>query len=162
MTGNHDRTSFIPFVIGYLALFYLTLWMGMAIFPGVVKDSWAFLGEYTTKMIAILLGSPFVGVLFGSWAASVSIMSYTAMGSHRLGPSKFFGIGWLCILLSNMLTLSMALRVFINEKIGREWIHFLGQTKFNAWFFILAPSLGFAGGVAAVILIRQLTEAQKS
>jgi hypothetical protein len=162
MTANYAKTSFASFVTGYLLLYYLTICLSMTIFPETVTHSWNILGENATAMKLVLLGSPALGVLFGSFAASISLLSYTAMGSDRLGPSKFFGIGWLCIFLSNMMTLSVGLQLFIDEKIGREWIRYLGEMKFKTCFFLLAPSFAYVGGVTAVILLRKLIEAQKS
>lgn len=161
MTADYAKTSFVSFMTGYLLLYYLTIWLSLTIFSETVTHSWTILGEYATTMKLVLLGSPVAGVLFGSFAASISLLSYTAMGSDRLGPPKFFGIGWFCVLLSNMIALSVVLQLSIDEKIGREWIRYLGEMRFKSCFFLLAPSFGFAGGVAAVVLWRNLIEAQK-
>jgi len=162
MTPDYAKTSFVSFVIGYLLLYYLILWLGATVFAETVTSSWIILGEYCARMKMVLLCSPILAAILGSWAASILILSYTAMGSDRLGASKFFGIGWLCILLGNVIVLSAALQLFTDETVGQKWIQHIGEMRFKMWFWFLAPSFGFAGGVVAVILVRKLIEAQKS
>lgn len=162
MTPNYTRASFGSFMIGYLLLYYVVLYLATIVFEETVKCSWTILGEYNVKMKIALVAVPLVGALFGTWAASISIMSYTVMGSDRLGPFRFFTIGWFSFLWTNMMTLSIALKFIVDEKIGQEWIQYLGNIRFNSCLFLLAPSFGFAGGVATQILSRKLIEAQRS
>lgn len=162
MNGNYNKASIVLFLVGYLLLYYLTVWLNVKIFSDAVMSSWTILGEYSTKMKAVIIISPIVGIFFGTFAASVSVMSYTAMGSDRLLPSKFFGIGWFCIIISNLLTNSVALQLCIDKKIGKAWIDYLGSVRFNACIFLLAPSLGFIGGVGAVILLQHIIQSQNS
>ena len=149
------------FMIGYLLFYYVILWLFALVLDETVTNSWAILGDYNAKMKIVLLVAPIVGALFSTLAASISVMSYTSMGSDRLGSSKFFMIGWFWFILSNMVILSTAMQLFIEEKIGREWIQYLDQIRFNTCLFLIAPSFGFAGGIAAVVLVRGLIQAQR-
>jgi hypothetical protein len=161
MDEPHGGKLFLVFIAGYLGVYYALLWTGVTLFSHDLEASWVLLGPQAIKAKASLVSAPVVGAFFGSWTASVLVMSYTARGSHKLGASRFFGIGWFSVLVCNMLTISMALRLFVDEMPGRAWIEFLGRTRFNGWLFLLTPSLGYAGGVAAVILTGHIIEAQR-
>ena len=151
----------IGFIFGYLFFFYLTLWIAMEIFQGTIGNSWEILGEYENKMKMILVIYPVIAVIFGIGLASISVLSYSAMGSDMLTPPKFFGIGWFCILMANIAILSAALSFFINKDVGQEWLEAIGILKFNTIFFLLAPSIGYAGGIISAIILDSLIKAQR-
>ncbi len=149
------------FIFGYLFFFYLTLWIAMEIFQGTISNSWEILGEYENKMKMLLVIYPVIAVIFGIGFASISVLSYSAMGSDILTPAKFFGIGWFCIVMANIAILSAALSFFINKDIGQEWLEAIGILKFNTIFFLLAPSIGYTGGIICSIILDSIIKAQR-
>lgn len=162
MNEKFSKTAVVSFTIGYLLAYYLILWLGNTVFSDTVANSLVVLGGYETKLKVVLIGSPIIAMLFGSFAANVFTSSYTAMGSHRLSPTQFFAISWVCFFIANGFIVSAGLQLFVDETIGREWIQHIGKVGFNTWFFLLAPTFGFLNGIFISVLVRKLIEAQNS
>ena len=156
-----NKASTLGFIFGYLLFFYLTLWVTMEIFPGTIGNSWEILGEYENKMKTLLMIYPVIAVILGIGLASISVLSYSAMGSDILTSAKFFSIGWFSIVMANIAILSATVSLFINRDVGQEWIEAIGTLKFNTIFFLLAPSIGYAGGVISSIVLDSLIKAQE-
>lgn len=156
-----NKAASLGFIFGYLAFFYLTLGVVMKIFHSTIDNSWEFLGVYENKMKMLLVIYPIFAVVFGIGLASFSVLSYTAMGSNRLTPAKFFSIGWFCIFMSNISILLVSLQLFINKDCGQEWLHAIGDLKFKTIFYFLAPSIGYAGGIISSIILDGLIKAQR-
>lgn len=156
-----DKANFLAFIIGYLLFFYSTVGIALTIFHDSISESWIILGEYESRMKIILIICPLFALFFGLALASVSILSYTAMGADRLKPSKFFGIGWICFVISNAAVLPVSVQLFIDKEFGKPWVEAVGVVNFNALFYFVAPSVGFIGGVIFNIIIDSFIKAQR-
>lgn len=156
-----NKAISIAFIIGYLLFFYLTVGVTAKIFNDSINKSWVILSEYENKMKIILIVYPIFALFFGLQFASISILSYTAMGADRLKPLKIFGIGWISLVISNAVTLPVFVQLFINKEFGKPWVEAVGVVNFNALFYFIAPTLGYIGGVIFNIITDTIIKAQR-
>lgn len=150
--GRGTRPEFLPFMVGYLLFFNLTVFIGQSLNSKAVVESWTILGNHANSVKLALLWSPVLGSLFGSMAASVSIRSYGGLGNDRLTFFKVLEIVFSRFLFFNWATVVLALRVLLDEKLGTRWVQHIGLLEFNGCLFIASPVLGFAGGIVMVIV----------
>jgi hypothetical protein len=111
-------------------------------------------------MIIILL-CPIASCFVSSGTASIMVMSYTGLGRDRMTPSRFFLTGWMSTLISNYVTVTAGLRWALPVEVGGPWVEVIGVEQFNFMTMMVAPTLAYAGGVAAVILTERVIAAQE-
>lgn len=162
MKLNRTAVSALSFIIGYLAFFYICIFLGIKMYSENIESSWHILGDLATKLKCVLLIYPAISVLFSCWASSISIMSYSAMGSEKMNSAKFFGIGYFWFLICNFGILAAGLQLFIDKEIGMQWLKSVGEMPFKFFFQLLAPSLGFIGGILFNIVFNKMIEALQS
>lgn len=162
MNHRHPLIAFASFMTGYLLVYFLVLMLANALFSPLIASSMSVLGVYEGKVKLALIGSPILAAFLALLMASVSISSYSAMGTHRLRSPRFFATGWASFFIANLFVTSAGLQLLVNGDVGRRWILTIGQAGFNLWVFLLAPTLGFTGGVVFNIIANKLMDAQNS
>jgi hypothetical protein len=151
---KNKKTISLAFVIGYLVFFYIPIEIAVQVFDNIISDSWIILGECENRMKIILSTYPIIVLFFGLPFAGIFIRSYTAMGADRLTFSKVIIIGWTCLFVSNRVILPVIVQLFIDKEYYKPWIEAVGGVYFNVLFFLIAPTIGFIGGLIFVLYIR--------
>ena len=152
---------FVVFVLGYFSLYFFTIHIASILYESIISESWELLGDSQKVAQQILKYAPLVTPVLGFFIASLWVENHIGFGSRRLGGRRFFFIGLVAFIIANWMILTMALNLFIDREVGEVWIEYLGVERFNFWFFLLAPVLGYIGGMVGSFITIVLLEAQR-
>jgi hypothetical protein len=112
------------------------------------------------KLISALasLITPFVGIV----AASVTVSAAEARGADRMTTWRFVRTVWMSTVVANVAVHSLGFNALLAAKSGEQWLAYVGRARYNGCVFLLGPTVGFTGGLLAVVLVQRLIEAQNT
>jgi hypothetical protein len=150
----------VTFLLAFVLTYYGAVLCSIRISSDILNQAWPIVAAFKKQLITALLICPVAAGVIGTWAASVRLLSYEGRGRYFVTGSKFFGIGWIAMLMGNYMAVIAIFRWALPVEVGQRWMAAIGVERFNFSMMVVAPTLGFAAGVVAVILVEAIVNAQ--
>lgn len=164
MTSAHAGSagrSFVTFLTAFVAVYAISVGCAVEVFSQLLTATWPMVASFRIRLITAMSLCPVASALVGTWAASVRLLSYGGLGRDHITRTSFFAMGWVAVIMGNYVAVSAVFGWALPSDIGSRWVDAIGVERFNFVMLLIAPTLAFAAGCAAVTLLEAIVMAQR-
>jgi hypothetical protein len=160
ISQTYRKTLFVTFLVAYIIGYGLLTYVAAELFADSLWAAWPLVSPFRERLIAAAVCWPVMSALVGCYVASARLLSYNALGTERMTRARFYGMGCVAMLAGNWLVVVLSLRWALPQAVGQAAMELIGVDRFNLMMLLCVPSLAFAAGVLAVLIVAAIIEAQ--